>query len=124
MTPEQLREREVDARADLYARIDQRVDQMVAEGLLEEVRGLIGRGYGTDLKSMQSIGYRHMADHLIKGVDWAETLRLLKRDTRRYAKRQLSWFKGDPEIHWLKPSGLDTMSRKIDSFLTGAEKRV
>jgi tRNA dimethylallyltransferase len=106
------------ARADLYARIDQRVDQMVAEGLLEEVRGLLGRGYGTDLKSMQSIGYRHMVDYLHNGVDWDETLRLLKRDTRRYAKRQFTWFRADPDIEWITPADLESLQPAIESFLT------
>ncbi len=105
-------------REDIYARIDQRVDQMVAEGLLEEVRGLLARGYGAELKSMQSIGYRHMADHLIKGVDWEETLRLLKRDTRRYAKRQFTWFRADPDITWIAPSQIGSLQSAIASFLT------
>ena len=104
-------------RADLYARIDQRVDQMVAEGLLEEVRGLLARGYDADLKSMQSIGYRHMVDHLLNGVDWPETLRLLKRDTRRYAKRQFTWFRADPDILWVSPDDITSMEPAIQSFL-------
>jgi tRNA dimethylallyltransferase len=105
-------------RADLYARIDQRVDQMVAEGLLEEVRGLLGRGYGPELKSMQSIGYRHMVDYLHNRVDWDETLRLLKRDTRRYAKRQFTWFRADPDIEWITPDELESLQPAIKSFLT------
>jgi len=105
-------------REDIYARIDRRVDQMVAEGLLEEVRGLLARGYRPELKSMQSIGYRHMADHLNKGVDWEETLRLLKRDTRRYAKRQLTWFRADPEMVWIAPSQIGSLQSAIESFLT------
>ena len=103
-------------REDIYARIDRRVDQMVAEGLLEEVRSLLARGYGAELKSMQSIGYRHMANHLIKGVDWAETLRLLKRDTRRYAKRQLTWFKAVPDIVWLSPQDIRRAEALIRRF--------
>jgi tRNA dimethylallyltransferase len=105
-------------REDIYARIDQRVDQMVADGLLEEVRGLLARGYGAELKSMQSIGYRHMADHLINGVDWEETLRLFKRDTRRYAKRQFTWFRADPDITWIAPNQIGSLQSAIASFLT------
>ena len=108
-------------REDIYARIDRRVDQMVAEGLLEEVRSLLARGYGAELKSMQSIGYRHMADHLIKGVDWAETLRLLKRDTRRYAKRQLTWFRADPEMVWIAPDQIESLQPGLASFLTNGQ---
>lgn len=104
----------------LYRRIDDRVDRMLEVGFLKEVKGLLDRGYSADLKSMGSIGYRHMTEYLEGNVAWDETVRLFKRDTRRYAKRQLAWFRGDSEIHWLKPSETDMMSRKIDSFLTGA----
>ena len=104
-------------RQALYARIDQRVDQMVAEGLLEEVRGLLARGYHAGLKSMQSIGYRHMIDYLQNGVEWEETLRLLKRDTRRYAKRQFTWFRADPEIVWAAPEDIDALSPAVATFL-------
>jgi len=107
-------------RETLYQRINRRVDRMLEAGFLKEVKGLLHQGYSPNLKSMGSIGYRHITEYLEGNVAWDETVRLFKRDTRRYAKRQLSWFKGDPEIHWLKPSGVDTMSRKIDSFLTGA----
>jgi len=102
----------------LYQRINRRVDRMLEAGFLKEVKGLLHQGYSASLKSMGSIGYRHMTEYLQENVAWDETVRRFKRDTRRYAKRQLAWFKGDPEIHWLKPSEVDTMSRKIDSFLT------
>jgi len=102
----------------LYQRIDQRVDRMLEAGFLKEVEGLIHRGYSPKLKSMRSIGYRHMAEHLEGHVTSEETVRRFKRDTRRYAKRQMAWFKADPEIHWLQPSAIDIMSKKIDSFLT------
>jgi tRNA dimethylallyltransferase len=108
-------------REALYARIDQRVDQMVAQGLKEEVQSLLARGYGPDLKSMQSIGYRHMVDHLNNGVDWQETLRLLKRDTRRYAKRQFTWFRADPDILWLTPDKIAAAEPAIESFLANGK---
>ncbi len=104
-------------RQALYERIDRRVDQMVAEGLLEEVRGLLARGYHAGLKSMQSIGYRHMVDFLENGVAWEETLRLLKRDTRRYAKRQFTWFRADPDIVWTTPDDIDALATAIETFL-------
>ena len=104
----------------LYERINERVDRMLEAGLLQEVKGLRRRGYGPNLKSMKSIGYRHMTEYLEGHVAWEETVRRFKRDTRRYAKRQLAWFRQDPEIHWLQPSEIDVMSREIDSFLTGA----
>ncbi len=102
----------------LYARINRRVDLMLASGLLEEVKWLLDQGYPSTLKSMRSIGYRHMADYLEGRTPWDECIRLFKRDTRRYAKRQLTWFRADPEIEWVQPGEIDVMSRKIDLFLT------
>ena len=103
----------------LYDRINRRVDLMLASRLLEEVKWLLDQGYPSTLKSMRSIGYRHMSDHLEGRTPWDEAVHLFKRDTRRYAKRQLTWFVADPEIQWVQPGEIEVMSRKIDSFLTG-----
>jgi tRNA dimethylallyltransferase len=92
-------------RATLYARIEARVDAMLAAGFMDEVRGLLAAGYGPGLKSMQSLGYRHLAAHLIEGKDLHTVTAELKRDTRRYAKRQLSWFRADPNVCWIDTEG-------------------
>ena len=104
----------------LYDRINERVERMLASGFLEEVRGLLDRGSDRNLKSMRSIGYRHMTEYLEGSVDWDEMVRLFKRDTRRYAKRQHTWFGADPQIHRLRPGEIDVMKKKIDAFLTRA----
>lgn len=85
-------------REELYARVDARVDAMMAAGFLDEVRGLLADGYGPGLKSMQSLGYKHLARHLTAGQPLGEAVEELKRDTRRFAKRQLSWFRSDPGV--------------------------
>ena len=103
----------------LYDRINRRVDLMLASGLLEEVKWLLDQGYPSTLNPMRSIGYRHMADYLEGRTPWDETVHLFKRDTRRYAKRQFTWFRADPEILWVQPGQADQMRRKIDSFLRG-----
>ncbi len=103
----------------LYDRINQRVDLMLASGLLEEVKWLLDHGYSTTLKPMRSLGYRHMGDYLEGRVTWDETVRLMKRDTRRYAKRQLTWFRAVPDVQWLHPGQIDAMKDRIGSFLTG-----
>lgn len=87
-------------RGELYRRIDERVDKMFAEGLLKEVEGLLAAGYGPDLKSMRSIGYKEAAAHLAGELSFEEAVRLIKRNTRHYAKRQLTWFNADPDILW------------------------
>jgi tRNA dimethylallyltransferase len=84
----------------LYHRIGQRVDQMLEKGLLREVEGLIAMGYGPELKPMQGLGYKQMVQFLSKEIEWDEAVRQIKRDTRHYAKRQLTWFKADPEVQW------------------------
>jgi tRNA dimethylallyltransferase len=87
-------------REKLYHRIEERVDQMLEKGFLQEVEGLIAMGYRPELKPMQSLGYKQMVQFLSKEMEWEETVRQIKRDTRRYAKRQLTWFKADREVQW------------------------
>jgi tRNA dimethylallyltransferase len=89
-------------RQELYERINRRVNIMAEAGLLDEVKGLLTRGHDPELKSMQSLGYRHMINFLNGTWPWDKTLELLARDTRRYAKRQLTWFKR-ADFTWFKP---------------------
>ena len=88
-------------RARLYERIDRRVDQMVAAGLLDEVRSLKTQGYRATLPSLQTIGYQEAFAHLDGEIAETEMLRQVKRNTRRYAKRQLTWFRRYDEQHWI-----------------------
>lgn len=101
----------------LYDRIDRRVDQMIAAGLLEEVQGLLARGYDPSQKSMQSLGYRHMVGFVKGETTWEEALRTLKRDHRRYAKRQITWFKAVPGMNWMAPDQLETAAGMVARFL-------
>jgi tRNA dimethylallyltransferase len=105
-------------REGLYERINRRVEQMVETGLLDEVKGLLAQGYGPELKSMSSIGYRHMVLYLNGELTWEEAVETLKRDTRRYAKRQLTWFRADREVEWVQPTQVHEIETKIHSFLT------
>ncbi|MDR3569470.1 MAG: tRNA (adenosine(37)-N6)-dimethylallyltransferase MiaA [Syntrophobacteraceae bacterium] len=82
----------------LYERIDQRVEQMIDAGLKAEVEGLISKGFGPELKPMQSIGYKQMAAHLADRLSLDEARFEIKRETRRYAKRQITWFRGESEF--------------------------
>jgi tRNA dimethylallyltransferase len=84
----------------LYERINRRVLQMLDEGLLEEVRRLLARGCGPELKPMQSLGYKQMVAHLRGVLSWDAAVSATQRATRHYAKRQLTWFRGDPEFRW------------------------
>jgi tRNA dimethylallyltransferase len=101
----------------LYERINRRVDAMISAGFLDEVKGLMARGYSTNLKPMQSIGYRHMVDYIEGRLNWDECVRTLKRDHRRYAKRQLTWFGADPEIIWKEPRQVEELKLSVENFM-------
>lgn len=85
----------------LYNRIEQRIDEMVASGLVEEVRQLLERGIPRDTISMQGLGYKEIAEHLEDEVPLEAAVYKLKRDTRHFAKRQLSWFRHMKDISWI-----------------------
>ena len=104
-------------RQKLYAQIDKRVDLMIEAGLVAEVKKLLAMGYSAELKSMQSIGYRHIAGFLEGRLPWDECRRTLKRDTRRFAKRQFTWFGADPQIKWYQPDQLDQIFDAVERFL-------
>ena len=94
----------------LYDRINQRMDTMIERGLFEEARQLF---FFRELTAMHTVGYSEIFDYLENKYDRNEAIRLLKRNSRRYAKRQLTWFKRDPDIHWFDPRE----EEKIISFL-------
>jgi len=104
-------------RAELYSDIDRRVEQMVEAGLLEETRRLLSMGYASDLKPMSALGYKEMTGFLVGEYTFEEAVRLLKRNTRRYAKRQLTWFKKDPEIRWFNPADKTGIISSVKEFL-------
>ena len=90
----------------LYTRIEQRIDKQIGAGLVNEVRGLLEKCYDLDLPSMKGLGYKQIAGHLKGEYDLQTAIVLLKRDTRRFAKRQLTWFRADSRIHWIDVEGL------------------
>lgn len=109
-------------RKKLYKRINTRVDMMIAAGFVDEVRKLLDLGYTAALKSMQSIGYRHMVDYIEGRLSWKDCLRTLKRDHRRYAKRQLTWFGADTEIVWKEPKQMKEIMNVVGKFLKQPSK--
>lgn len=88
----------------LYRRINDRVERMLARGFLDEVRTLIARGYGDRFAQLRTLGYREFADYLQGRCTYEEAVETMKRNTRRYARRQLIWFRGDPRIQWISVS--------------------
>ena len=88
-------------RKELYARIERRVDDMITNGLLDEVQRLIERGYARAVNAMNTVGYKEAFDFLEGKISQEEMLRLIKQNTRHFAKRQLTWFRTDKRITWI-----------------------
>ncbi len=106
----------IDKKRKIHERIEKRVLKMVDEGLVEEVKHLIDMGYGPDTPAFQSIGYRHIYDYLNGKITIDTAKDLMVRDTKRYAKRQITWFKKEKGVHWHKPDEeavLDFIKREI-----------
>lgn len=85
----------------LYDRINKRVDKMIEDGLLEEVKKLLSMGIKKEATSMQAIGYKELVRHLEGELSYDEAIELIKRESRHYAKRQMTWFRRNPSIQWL-----------------------
>nr|WP_294489504.1 tRNA (adenosine(37)-N6)-dimethylallyltransferase MiaA [uncultured Anaerosporobacter sp.] len=94
-------------RSILYERIDKRIDIMMEQGLLDEVTSLFKKGYSKELVSMQGLGYKELLAYLEGECTLEEAVYVLKRDTRHFAKRQLTWFKREREVIWLDKSEFD-----------------
>ena len=106
-------------REELYRRIDARVDAMLDAGFVDEVRALAEKGY-LGLKPLQSLGYRHIGSFLAGDVDFDEAVRTLKRDTRRFAKQQLSWLRSEPGVVWASASvDVDAVADAAQDFVAG-----
>ena len=106
-----------DERSILYERIDKRVDQMIRDGLVEEVAHLKEMGYTQDLVSMQGLGYKELFPYLAGECTLEEAIYIIKRDTRHFAKRQLTWFRREKDVIWLNKPDFDYNEEKILSYL-------
>jgi tRNA dimethylallyltransferase len=108
-----------DHRELLYDRIEKRIDEMIEEGLVEEVQGLKDRGFHKDMVSMKGLGYKEILDYLEGNLTLEEAVYILKRDTRHFAKRQLTWFRREPSVSWIHKYEYDYDDEKIlDTMLS------
>lgn len=112
-------------RDEIYERIDLRVHRMLEEGFRDEVARLLDMGFGPDLRPMRSLGYRQLARHLVEGWSLDEAIHDIQKETRRYAKRQMTWFRGDPEFRWFDARRteeiMDWVVRRVRSLSGGAD---
>ena len=105
-------------RAGLYARIDKRVEQMVKEGLVEEARSVYPK---RQLNSLQTVGYRELFAHFDGEYDLNRAIELIQQNTRHYAKRQMTWFRRDKDIHWLNANDDYEKNIHLIDTLLGAD---
>jgi len=114
-----------DDRQLLYDRIDLRIDQMLEDGLLEEVLALKNKGYTKDMVSMQGLGYKEILDYLNGECSLEEAIYILKRDTRHFAKRQLTWFRRERDVIWVDKNKYDHDEEQIlDVMLSYVKERI
>ena len=106
-----------DDRKALYERIDRRVDKMMEQGLLEEVRALKDRGIARDSVSMQGLGYKELLAYLDGEIPLDEAIRIIKRDTRHFAKRQLTWFRRERDVIWIDRQKTGQEEKKIVDYM-------
>lgn len=103
-------------RQKLYDRINKRVDLMLEKGLVDEVNRIISMGYDKNSVAMQGLGYKEIIAFLRGESNWDETVELLKRDTRRYAKRQLTWFRRIEDVYWLEVDKMKSSSEVLKNI--------
>ena len=104
-------------RDKLYERINQRIDIMMDSGLIEEVKSLLDRGYDENLISMQAIGYKEVIQYLKGECSLEDTIEILKRESRRYAKRQLTWFRREERVHWIDLDEYDNKDNLLEHII-------
>ena len=103
----------MDDREHLYDRIEKRIDLMLKDGLLDEVKALKEEGYTKDMVSMQGLGYKEILDYLNGNLTLEEAIYILKRDTRHFAKRQITWFRRERDVIWIPKNEFDYDEEKI-----------
>ena len=113
-----------DERAHLYERINKRVDIMMENGLLEEVKALKAKGYSDDLVSMQGVGYKEIILYLNGAISLEESVELIKKNTRHFAKRQLTWFRKEDDVIWVDKQGFNYEDEKILEYMYSHMKRI
>lgn len=104
-------------RETLYTNIETRVDQMIDDGLIDEVKAILDMGYSSELNSLNTVGYKEIIDFLDGGISLERAVELMKRNTRRYAKRQMTWFRKDERIKWLDIKSFEDLNNAAELIL-------
>ncbi|NUQ40497.1 MAG: tRNA (adenosine(37)-N6)-dimethylallyltransferase MiaA [Calditrichaceae bacterium] len=104
-------------RKTLYARLNRRVEEMFEQGLAAEVRGILERGFSPESNALNSVGYKEVIAYLRGEIDLFTCKELVKRNTRRYAKRQMTWFRAEKNVHWIETGGEEGLSAPAERVL-------
>lgn len=104
-------------RSILYKNIEQRVDEMISKGLVDEVKNILAMGYSKEMNSMNTVGYKEIISHLSGEISLERAVELIKRNTRRFAKRQLTWFRKDERIKWININSINDLQNAKDLIL-------
>lgn len=106
----------------LYSNIEKRVDGMIAAGLVDEVKSIIKQGYSKTLNSLNTVGYKEIIDYLESNISLEKAVELIKRNTRRYAKRQMTWFRKDERIVWIDVNDVSELLPLADTIIKNVIK--
>ena len=104
-------------RKTLYKNIESRVDKMIETGLVDEVKGVIWKGFNKDLNSLNTVGYKEIISYLEGEITLERATELIKRNTRRYAKRQMTWFRKDQRIKWFDVKEIEELNNICEQIL-------
>jgi len=108
----------------LYDRINNRVDDMLEKGLIDEVKNLLNMGYSENLVSMQGLGYKEIIQYLKGNCSLDEAIEILKRNSRRFAKRQLTWFRREERVHWIDVDSYDNKKQLVDYIIKDIKEKL
>ncbi|BDQ01810.1 MAG: tRNA dimethylallyltransferase [Ignavibacterium sp.] len=104
-------------RKKLYQNIEQRVNQMISDGLVDEVKEILRLGYSKGSNSLNTVGYKELIDFIENKITFEQAVYLIKRNTRRYAKRQMTWFKSDKRINWIRINSFNEIDEIAENIL-------
>ena len=109
-------------RSKLYKNIDDRVDNMIANGLVDEVKSILAMGYDKKINALNTVGYKEIISYLEGEINLDQAVELIKRNTRHYAKRQITWFKADKRIAWLNVNSQENFDPHIEMIISSLSK--
>ncbi|HSD62862.1 MAG TPA: tRNA dimethylallyltransferase, partial [Ignavibacteriaceae bacterium] len=104
-------------RDKLYENIEHRVDDMIMKGLVEEIKSILGKGYDKDYNSLNTVGYKEIIASFEGTISHSNAVELIKRNTRRFAKRQMTWFNKDNRIKWIKISSSEDLIKAANEII-------